>query len=56
MNHFVMLAILSLAVAIVFTLITKEDSREQIKYFLKLLLYMVIGSLLGAWVMSAIPW
>lgn len=56
MNHFLMLVIISLAVALVFTLISKENRSEQMRYFLKMILYMVIGSLIGAWVMSAIPW
>ncbi len=56
MNHFVMLVILSLAVATVFALISKETRQEQLRYFLTLLLYMVVGSFVGAWVMSAIPW
>lgn len=56
MNHFVALSILGIAIATVFSLITKEDPQEQIRYFGKLFAYMVIGSLAGAWVMSAIPW
>ena len=56
MNHFVMLLILSLAIAGVFALITENTRSTQIRYFLKLLLYMVVGSLAGGWVMSAIPW
>jgi len=55
-NHFVALSILGIAIATVFSLITKEDPQEQIRYFGKLFAYMVIGSLAGAWVMSAIPW
>ena len=56
MNHFIGLSILGIAIAIVFALITKEDPREQTRYFLKLVVYMLFGSLAGAWVMSAIPW
>jgi uncharacterized membrane protein len=56
MNHFVLLVIISLAIAVVFTLITKEDKKEQFKYFLKIILYMVVGSFVAGWVMSAIPW
>lgn len=51
-----MLVILSLCIAVVFALISHERREEQIRYFLKLLLYMIIGSLVGGWVMSAIPW
>lgn len=56
MNHFVMLVILSLAIATVFTLVTKQAKSEQLRYFSKMLLYMVVGSLVAGWVMSAIPW
>ncbi len=51
-----MLIILSLGIAIVFTLISKETRAEQIRYFVKLMLYMVVGSFVAGWVMSAIPW
>ena len=56
MNHFVALSILGIAIATVFSLITKEGPQEQIRYFGKLFAYMVMGSLAGAWVRSAIPW
>lgn len=56
MNHFVMLVFLSLAIAVVFTLISKETTEERVRYFLTLMLYMVVGSLAAGWVMSAIPW
>ncbi len=56
MNHFSGLIILALGVATVFALIAKENRREQWRYFFKLLAYMILGSLAGAWVMSAIPW
>ncbi|MFQ5740222.1 MAG: hypothetical protein ACE5JX_14545 [Acidobacteriota bacterium] len=56
MNHFIGLIILSLSVATVFSLIIKEDRDERIRYFLTLLIYMVVGSFVGGWVMSAIPW
>ena len=56
MNHFVGLSVLGVAIAIVFALITREDPGEQARYFLKLIAYMILGSLAGAWVMSAIPW
>ncbi len=51
-----MLIILSLAIALVFTLISKETKEERIRYFLTMILYMVVGSFLGSWLMSAIPW
>ena len=56
MNHFTGLIILAFCVATVFALIAKQDRRSQLRYFFKLLAYMILGSLAGAWVMSAIPW
>lgn len=56
MNHFSGLIMLALGVATVFALITKEDWQEQVCYFFKLLAFMILGSLAGSWVMSAIPW
>ncbi len=51
-----MLVVLSLVVALVFTLISKETKEERVRYFLTMLLYMIVGSFLGGWLMSAIPW
>ena len=56
MNHFFMLIVISLCIAVVFALISHERRDEQTRYFIKLLLYMVVGSVIGGWVMSAIPW
>ncbi len=55
MNHFVSLIILALLVAVVFTLVTKEGRREQIRYFAMLLIYLVLGSFVVAWIMYLIP-
>ncbi len=51
-----MLIVLSLAIAVVFTLISKDTARERARYFLTMILYMVVGSLVGSWLMSALPW
>ena len=56
MNHFIGLLILSVCVASVFTLLNRDGSVERMRYFWKLMGYMVGGSLLGAWFMSFIPW
>ncbi len=56
MNHFTGLIILAFGIALVFALIAKEGRPARIRYFFKLLAYMILGSLAGAWVMSAIPW
>ena len=54
MNHFIAISIISLCIATVFTLITKETKQERIRYFLKLMGYMVLGSFVAAWLMYSI--
>lgn len=56
MSHVAGLLIVSLATAAVFALISKQQRQEQIRYFLKVLGYMAVGSFVAAWVMSLIPW
>ncbi|UCF37189.1 MAG: hypothetical protein JSU96_20780 [Acidobacteriota bacterium] len=51
MNHFLGLLILSLCIATVFSLVNRSETTERIKYFLTLMGYMVVGSLLFAWLM-----
>ncbi len=51
MNHYLSLIVLSLCIASVFTLITKDTPEERIRYFLSLLAYMILGSLATGWVM-----
>ncbi|MCZ6486359.1 MAG: hypothetical protein O6826_11750 [Acidobacteria bacterium] len=54
MNHYIAISIISLCIATVFTLITKETKQERIRYFLKLMGYMVLGSFVAAWLMYSI--
>ncbi len=55
MNHYIAISILSVCIATVFTLITKETKEERTRYFLKLLGYMVVGSFAVAWIMYLVP-
>jgi hypothetical protein len=55
MNHYVAISILSLCIASVFTLIVKESVGGRLRYFLKLMGYMVLGSFVASWVMYFIP-
>ena len=55
MNHYVALLILSVCVATVFTFISRDHTRDRIRYFLRLLAYMVVGSFVMAWIMYAVP-
>lgn len=56
MNHYISVLIMSVCISSVFALITKETPRERIRYFFKLMGYMSLGSLLGAWLMYSMPW
>lgn len=55
MNHFLGLILLSVAVAVVFTLLNYQDTRNRLIYFFKLIAAMVFGSLVFAWLMYYIP-
>lgn len=56
MNHFLGLVVLALTVCAVFALISKESREERLRYFLSLLGYMILGSLIAAWIMYPFPW
>ena len=55
MNHFIGLIIISIVVSAVFSLLNRSEVREQISHFFLLLGYMVVGSLLVAWLMYFLP-
>lgn len=55
MNHFLGLAILSVVVAMIFSILNRNERREQIRYLAVLLVYMIVGSLAFAWVMYLLP-
>lgn len=56
MNHFNGLIILTIGIAAVFAMINKDNASERVRYFLSLLGYMVVGSLIAVWLMNFIPW
>ena len=55
MNHFIGLIFISIVVSAVFSLLNRSEPKEQIRHFLLLLGYMVVGSLLFAWLMYFLP-
>jgi uncharacterized membrane protein YfcA len=55
LNHYIAVLILSLCISSVFTLVVKENAEERIRYFLKLMIYMVLGSFVASWLMYFIP-
>lgn len=56
MNHYLSLVIFSLIVASLFTAISKEAENRRPRYFLTMLGWMVVGSLLAGWLMYFVPW
>lgn len=56
MNHYVGLLILSVCIATAFALLNRSGRKERVKYFLRLMAYMALGSLVFSWVMYFIPW
>lgn len=56
MNHYISLLVFSLTVTCIFTAVSKEAEDRRMRYFLTMLGYMVIGSLLAGWLMYFIPW
>jgi hypothetical protein len=55
-NHFIGLLILSTCVATAFALLNRDTPQARLRYFFRLIGYMVVGSLLFSWVMYSIPW
>lgn len=52
MSHYLMLLVLAIGVAVVFALVTKDSRQERLHFLLTMLAYMVVGSLLGGWIMT----
>ena len=56
MNHFLGLVLLSICISLVFSTISRDTQRERLRYFLTMMGYMVLGSLLASWLMAYVPW
>jgi hypothetical protein len=54
-NHFIGLIIISIMISAVFSLLNRDEAKEQIRHFFLLLGYMVVGSLIVAWIMYFLP-
>jgi membrane-anchored protein YejM (alkaline phosphatase superfamily) len=55
MGHLSALTVFSAIVSLVFSLLTKEDNRERVRYFVKLFAAFFFLSILAAWVMYLFP-
>lgn len=55
MTHYWVLVILAACVAAIFAMVMKETREEIIRYFLSLVAYMILGSLIVAWIMYSVP-
>lgn len=54
-NHIVLMVLYALATALFFTLLWKEERREQVKFFLFVFFGLVIGGIVLAWAMYPFP-
>jgi cytochrome bd-type quinol oxidase subunit 2 len=54
-SHFFLMIIFALICSTVITLVTKNNSRDQWRYFVKFFLSLVLIALVLAWVMYPFP-
>jgi cytochrome bd-type quinol oxidase subunit 2 len=54
-NHIVLMILYALATALFFTLLWKNERREQVKFFLFVFFALVIGGVALAWAMYPFP-
>jgi len=54
-NHFVLLLVFSILTSLVLTFITRNGSRERLKYFLMLFCSFTILSMVAGWLMYLFP-
>ncbi len=55
MSHFLLMVLYALLVSAFFALLWRRDRRDRLKLFVQLLLSMVGGGLLVAWLMYPFP-
>ena len=55
MSHFLLMVLYALLVSVFFALLWRRERRDQIKLFVQLMLSMVVGGLLLAWLMYPVP-
>ncbi len=55
MSHFLLMVLFALMLSTFFAVLWRRDRKEQIRLFLQLLVGMVVGGLVVAWIMYALP-
>ena len=55
MDHFFLLIVQALLIAVFFAFLWKRDSRERLRYFLKVLAALVVGAIVLGWLMVPFP-
>ena len=55
LSHFLLMVLYALIVSLFFTILWRRERKEQIKLFLQIVLGMVGGGLLVAWLMYPFP-
>ncbi|HPR65423.1 MAG TPA: hypothetical protein PK014_14540 [Thermoanaerobaculia bacterium] len=54
-SHILYMVIFSLLTSAFFAIFWREERREMVKLFLKILAYMVLGGIAVAWLMYLLP-
>ena len=54
-DHFLIMAIYALLISLFFALLWRNERRERVALFVKLLLALVVGALAVAWLMYPFP-
>jgi len=54
-NHIVLMVLYALATGVFFTLLWKTERRERIRFFLFVVIGLVVGGIVLAWVMYPFP-
>ena len=54
-NHIVLMVLYAIATGLFFTLLWKSERRERIRFFLFVVLGLVLGGIALAWVMYPFP-
>ncbi|MGE5234169.1 MAG: hypothetical protein ACM3OB_08655 [Acidobacteriota bacterium] len=55
MSHFVLMVVYALLISVFFAFLWRQTARERLKLFLQLMLGLVGGGLLIAWLMFPFP-
>lgn len=55
MDHFLLLVVQAVLIAVFFSFLWKRDPRERLRYFFKVLAALVLGAVALGWLMLPFP-